>query len=189
MYEGVYSSMVDAGIAVRVEEEIMYNKFGEITINRYEMFGRPTKYKITKPEYLLFVNKTGCSINMKEDGFAGGQIFVLPVDMGSQSGQNCATTDTHFTVLCFTSATGKPVLSAVILVSSQCITDIPLSWKMGINIRQDIVTGEARYGTFKANYGEGQACTGGPKCQYNGKELPCFVGCSPKASITSELLA
>lgn len=197
MYEGVYSSMVNASIAELLEEEIMYNKIGEITINQEEMFGRPTKYKITRPtkykitrpDYLLFVDKTGCNTNMKEDGFAGGQLFVLPVDMSSQSGRNCATTDIHFTVLCFTSATGEPVLCAVILKSSQEITYIPLSWKMGIDIRRDIVTGETRYGTFEANYGEGRACTGGSKCKFNPIELPCFVGCSPKASITSEMLA
>jgi hypothetical protein len=30
---------------------------------------------------------------------------------------------------------------------------------------------------------------GGPTCFYNGKEIPCFHGTSPKASITSQLLA
>jgi hypothetical protein len=30
--------------------------------------------------------------------------------------------------------------------------------------------------------------SGGPKCRYNGKEIPYFLGASPKASITSELL-
>jgi hypothetical protein len=73
----------------------MYNKKGEITINREEMFGRPTKYKVTKSEYLLFVNKTDCNTNMKEDAFVGGQLFVLPVDMASQSNRNCAVTNIH----------------------------------------------------------------------------------------------
>jgi hypothetical protein len=36
---------------------------------------------------------------MKDDGYAGGQGFVLPTDM-------------HFTLLCFTSALGDPVLCA-----------------------------------------------------------------------------
>jgi hypothetical protein len=82
---------------------------------------------ITKPENLLFIKETGCNTNMKDDGFAGGQLFVLPIDMGAQSGRNCATTDKHFTVLCFTSATGGPVLCAVILKSSKDIDDIPIS--------------------------------------------------------------
>ena len=31
--------------------------------------------------------------------------------------------------------------------------------------------------------------TGGPKCYFNGKVIPCFVGSSPKACITSTMLA
>jgi hypothetical protein len=50
IYKGVYSSMVDAGVTVKLEEDIMNNKFGEIIINKEEMFGRPTKFMITKPE-------------------------------------------------------------------------------------------------------------------------------------------
>jgi hypothetical protein len=48
MYNRVYSSLMDAGTSIKVEEEIMYNKFGVITINWEEMFGRPTKYENTK---------------------------------------------------------------------------------------------------------------------------------------------
>jgi hypothetical protein len=175
MYKGVYQGMADAGDAVLLEEEIMYNKEGEETTNIDELYGHPTKYKITNPEYLLFVDKTGCNTNMKEDGFAGGQLFLLPVDMGSQAGRNGATTDIHSTVPCFTSATGEPELCAVILKMSKEIQNIPLNWKMGIDILQDIYTGETRYKTFKKNYGEGKACTGGPTCKYKGKEIPFFV--------------
>jgi hypothetical protein len=74
MYDGVYNGMVRAGIPVKLEEEIMYNKIGEVSTNKEEMYGRPTKYKITNPEYLLFVDKTGCNTNMKVDGYAGGQL-------------------------------------------------------------------------------------------------------------------
>jgi hypothetical protein len=115
MYEGVYLGMVDAGIAFQLDEDIMYDKHGEKTTNIDESYGHATKYKIIHPEYLLFVDETGCNTNMKENGLAGGQLFVLPVDMGSQEGCNSATTDIHFTVLCFASATGEPVLCAVIL--------------------------------------------------------------------------
>jgi hypothetical protein len=87
MYEGVYQGMVEAGIAVKHEEDIMYNKNGKQTTDVSELFGCPTKYKIKHPEYLLFVDKTGCNTNQKEDGFAGGQLFVIPVDIGSQLGR------------------------------------------------------------------------------------------------------
>jgi hypothetical protein len=59
MYDGVYASMVNAGIAVELEEEIMYNKFGELTNNNNQLYGKPTKFKVTYPEYLLLVDETG----------------------------------------------------------------------------------------------------------------------------------
>jgi hypothetical protein len=40
---------------------------------------------------------------MKDDGFAGGQLFVLPVEMGAQSRCSGATTNIHFTSPSFAS--------------------------------------------------------------------------------------
>jgi hypothetical protein len=37
MYKGVYTGMVNAGIAVELENEIMYGKFGEIKTDEKEM--------------------------------------------------------------------------------------------------------------------------------------------------------
>jgi phage gp36-like protein len=50
MYDGVYQGMVEVGIAVESDKEVMYNKNGEITTNVKEMYGRPTKYQITNPQ-------------------------------------------------------------------------------------------------------------------------------------------
>jgi hypothetical protein len=41
----------------------------------------------------------------------------------------------------------------------------------------------------ESNCGDGKMMQGGPKCTFSGKNVPCFVGTSPKASITSQLLA
>jgi hypothetical protein len=49
------------------------------------------------------VAETGSNTNMKEDGFAGGQLFALLVDVSGQGGRLGVVTDIHFTVLCFTS--------------------------------------------------------------------------------------
>ena len=51
MYENVYERMVEAGIAEKEDEEIVYEA------------GLPSKYKLTLPEYLLFVDETGCNTN------------------------------------------------------------------------------------------------------------------------------
>jgi hypothetical protein len=102
MYNGVYKAMVKAGIAVQMDEEVMYDENGDITTDKEKMVGRPSKFQLTNPDYLLFVDETGCNTNMKDDGFVGGEMFVLPVD-GADMGVCGATTDMQFTVLAFTS--------------------------------------------------------------------------------------
>jgi hypothetical protein len=188
MYAKVYEAFVQAGIAEKLEEDIMYDAEGQITTDVSKLYGRPTKYKMQHPEYLLFVDETGCNTNQKTDGNNGGELFVLPCHGVGESGRVGATTDIHFTVLCFTSAVGDPVMAAVILKSSKNIADIPISWKLGIDVTK-VIDGTTTYELFDANYGEGKTLPSGPTCMYNGKNLPCFVGCSPCASITSEMLA
>jgi hypothetical protein len=187
MYDGVYTSMVEAGIAVQTDYEMMYDETGEETYDVSKMVGRPTKLKLKRPKYLLFADATGCNTNQNEDKYAGGELFALPAKE-SVGGVIGATSNIHFTKKCFTSALGDPVLCAVILKSDKHISELPLSWKLGIDIRRDVQVGTTRYEYFQANYGEGHVFAGGPTCTYNGVQLPCFVGCSPKASITSEMI-
>jgi hypothetical protein len=59
MYKGVYSGMVNAGIAVELENEILYDNFGEITTDEKEIYRCLTHRKITHPEYLFLVDETG----------------------------------------------------------------------------------------------------------------------------------
>ena len=66
MYENVYETMVEAGIAEKVEEDIQYET------------GLPSKHKLTKPEYLLMVDETSCNTNQLNNGKVGGELFVLP---------------------------------------------------------------------------------------------------------------
>jgi hypothetical protein len=189
MYDGVYEAMVEAKVAVKLKEEIMYDINGEQTTDKTKMYGRPTTYHMVDPANVLFVDETGCNTNMKQDGHVGGELFVLPCEKGSEFGVCGATTDMHFTVLCFTNGLGVPVMCAVLMKSTKEISEIPLSWRLGIDIRKQAETGETRVDIFNANFGEGKVMPGGPVCTYNGVEMPCFIGSSPNASITSELLA
>jgi hypothetical protein len=59
MYDDVYDRMVEAGVAIKLDEEAMLNKEGNIVTNKEEMFGRPSKYIVTKLEQILFVDETG----------------------------------------------------------------------------------------------------------------------------------
>jgi hypothetical protein len=61
-----------------------------------------------------------------------------------------------------------------------------VNWKMGIDVMK-VKAGEED--DVQCLFENRAAMDGGPKCTFRGKVIPCFVGSSPKASITSELLA
>ena len=165
MYQNIYEHMVEAGIAEYVEDAIKYDT------------GLETHYKFTHPEYLLFVDETGCNTNQLNDGKVGGELYLMPKNSGDAAAPAGATTDLHFTVLPFISGTGEPVLCAIIFKSEMHISEIPVNWKTGINLMAEDAD------NMKL------VASGGPTCSFNGKVIPCFYGSSPKASITSQLLA
>ena len=164
MYENVYKTMVEAGVAEEVSEDIQHEA------------GLPSKYRLTRPEYVLFVDETGCNTNQLNDGRVGNERFILPKDDSECGAPIGATTDIHFTVLPFVSGTGEAVMCAIIFKSDQDISEIPVSWKTGIDI------------TVKNVDDTAEVMRGGPTCFFQGKHIPCFYGTSPKASITTTLL-
>ena len=85
MYDNKYREMVEAGIAEELEEEITHEE------------GLPTKFKLTHPDYLLFVDKTGCNTNQLNDGKVGREVFIMPKNSGDAAAPAGATTDIHFT--------------------------------------------------------------------------------------------
>jgi hypothetical protein len=163
MYENVYKTMVEAGVAEELEEAIQLDA------------GLPTKYKLTYPDHVLFVDETGCNTNQLNDGRVGGELFILPRNDSECGVPTGATTDLHYTVLAFISGTGEAVLCAIIFKSELPIQDIPVSWKTGIDITGNVDD-------------EAATMCGGPTCFFRGKHIPCFYGTSPKASITTTLL-
>jgi hypothetical protein len=164
MYDCIYNCMVEAGICKLNADARYYNLNGVVVTDPANSFGRPTKYELTNPEMLVFVDETGCNTNQQTDGQIGGQNFVLPVDY--KAGLLSATTDIHFTVLCFNLGTGQPIMCAVILKSDQEVCKIPLSWKYGIDITKDLRIEESETDAelFHNNSGCGKAMQGGPTC-------------------------
>jgi hypothetical protein len=71
MYESVYSEMVEASVAIKLDDEIILDIDGNQVFDEEQMYGRITKYLITKPENVLLVDKTGCNTDQKEDGHVG----------------------------------------------------------------------------------------------------------------------
>ncbi len=68
MYENVYKTMVEAGVAEELEEAIQLDA------------GLPTKYKLIVPDHVLFVDETGSNTNQLNDGRVGGERLIFPKD-------------------------------------------------------------------------------------------------------------
>jgi hypothetical protein len=162
MYDCVYNNMVEAGVAIKHEEEVMFDKNGHITTDEKEMYGRPSKYQIIRPDRCVFVDETGCNTNCKNDGLIGGQRLVTGVNQ-VEGARTSATTDLHFTVLAFTSGTGEPIMCALILKSDKPVEEMPANWKLGLDATIEIIEGEDELDTYNKNVINGVA-KGGPRC-------------------------
>jgi hypothetical protein len=189
MYNSVYTTMAEVGICKLLPDPVMLDINGNVVNEIEKMYGRPTNYLLQHPEMIVFVDETGSNTCQTIDGHVGGQLFILPKD-GSSKGIVGSVTDMHFTVLPFISGTGEAIMCAIILKSEKPIEEIPLSWRYGIDITKSVHHHEGEdIEIFIKNSGEGTAMAGGPSCSFRGKEIPCFVCTSPKASISSQLLA
>jgi hypothetical protein len=61
MYFGVSAAKVNSRVAIEVEEEVMARLDGTITSNEEEKEDRRTKYLLTCPEFVFFVDEVGCN--------------------------------------------------------------------------------------------------------------------------------
>jgi hypothetical protein len=77
MYDHVYAAMVKSKVAIELEEEVMLRLDGTITENEEESTGRKTKYILTHPELVLFVDEVGSNTSQRSDGNIGGQKFIV----------------------------------------------------------------------------------------------------------------
>jgi hypothetical protein len=184
MYNGVYRSMV---MAIKTAEERMYDKHGEFVLDKSYMYGQPTKFQLIKPQNLIFVDETGCNTNQNTDGYISGELFLLPTG-ASETGVKNACTNIHFSVLCFNNALGDAIMCSIILKLMKDVSKIPENIILGIDRTINIENGESKLHLIEANL-KNIVMLGGPTCTYQGKIIPYFIGCSPNASNTSQMLA
>lgn len=188
MYNHIYNRMVDARVARLRDAEVYVNKVGDIVLSEEDSYGLPTQFAVTVPQYIIFADEAGANTNQKEDGQVGQRKFVVDKNQ-KETGKKGAVQDMHFTTICFQASTGEPVMVAIIMKSDkESATDLPVGWTAGIDISKEIHIGATDAETWKLNSNPGGAMGGGPTCDFRGKTVPCFIGASPKASITSELL-
>jgi hypothetical protein len=141
MYDNVYKTMLEANMAEELSEKIQHEA------------GLLSKSKLTRPDYVLFVDETGCNTNQLNDGRFGNELFGLTKVDREGGAPIGATTGLHYTVLFFP-GTGEAVLCAIIFKSEQDISEIPISWKTVIDIScQDVDNTE-------------RVMQGGPTCYF-----------------------
>ena len=180
MYDHIYEAMVLHGIASKVDTKVLLNKEGSIVEEPTEAFGLPTQYLLQRPDKLIFVDEVGSNTSTTKDGHVGGEKFLCEANGRPQI--KAATKDSHFTVLGFTSATGEPVMCAIIF-AAQAMCE---SWVLGFNASATWI-GEDN--DIRSNSGGlDKRHPQGPVCHVNGKTVPTFCCCSENGSITSELL-
>ena len=190
MYNCIYDKLVEAGVAEKSSAPYPYDAEGYLleSADDTNLLGVPTRYRLTDPDWLLFVDETGANTNMKKDGRIGQKTYIVGQNQG-ETGRQGAANDIHFTTLVFQAATGDPVLCGVILKSNrEFASDLPITTTLGFDVTKTVREGEGTSDTLLLNMEQGGAMQGGPTCTFRGKKLPCFVACSKNASITSEIL-
>ena len=139
------------------------------------------KYKIVKPELLLFVDKVGANTSQREDGNIGGEKLLVAKDKWAfcQSAMN----DCHFTMLGFTSTSGEPVCCVVIVAAQKMEALVPMGYQPWAEIQgngeQDIVAN---------SNGDDKLYPMDPMCTYLGYDVPCLITCTESGLITSTIL-
>ena len=180
MYADIYKEMVMGKIAEELEQEVWFDKEGDVVETEGEAFGLQTKYKLTRPDKLLFVDEVGSNTSQAKDGQIGGEKFL--VNAAGRPQQRSALKDAHFTVLGFTAADGYPVMCAIIFAAKQ----LEIGWVQGLDpFAEWIGTPD----NIPANTGPGKRYPQGPICMLNGTTMPTMCCCSDSGSITAELLA
>jgi hypothetical protein len=170
MYEVIYNEMVDANVAVTLDNPIFTDIKGQPEDHDTKRFGLAQNIRITKPEWILFADKSRFNTSQKKDRHVGGQKFV--VERGTVPQIMSSTTDHKFTMLPFTSASGEAVCCAIIFQGKGAV---PATWRTGINHSITPFLTENGELDLEDNFGEGKYYPGGPKCKYNGKVVDCLV--------------
>ena len=60
MFKLVYEAMVDCDVEIRLETEVMLDCNRKIMTNKDNVYRRKTKYILTHPDMVLFINVVHC---------------------------------------------------------------------------------------------------------------------------------
>jgi len=145
---------------------------GEITEDETKALGHAVKVEVTDPDNIIYGDEVGSNTNMKDDGHIGGKMYIAPTN--ENANLLAAISDSHFTVIGFTSGSGKPVMVVIIFKAAT----VDPKWKDGLDIFSK-----------EEGVGEGKIHPGGPTVEFKGVKVPAYCNCTETGSINSEILA
>jgi hypothetical protein len=188
MYGLVYAEMVLAGVAIKLPSPVSFDRLNNIVEpGDAASFGVQSDVLVTDPSYMVFVNETGSTTNMKKDKTYGKKVIA---EQGYSGATPAISTDIRYTTMGFTAATGEPVMCCIIF-SSESTKGIPNSWVTGIDktkIDASFAIPEDEEELIEKVKESGSFAGGGPICKFRGVDVPCFVQYSPHGGITPLIL-
>jgi hypothetical protein len=115
MYDLNYAEMLGANIAIELDKPVFFDRHNNIVDDDDESrTGIPSNIQITDPSYLIFVDETGSSTNMKKD--KPGRTRVL-AEIGCNGNKRAISSDIRYTTMGFTAADGQLVMCCIIFTS------------------------------------------------------------------------
>jgi hypothetical protein len=192
MYGVIYNKLAEKVLSEVWDTDKMLDKQGNEVTSKDDMYDHPTKFHLTHPEKLIFVDELGDNTSQANDDIKTGSKCVT--GKGWWEKHQNPFTECHYTTLGFTATTGEPVMCAIIIAADRlkyheklgfncCSRD----WKEGMdNWNEDEICGLLTEDNMR---GLKKIFPCGPTWEFDGKTVPCFVRWTPKWSITSALLA
>ena len=172
MYDTMDNVVVKSGNGKWRDSPVFMDRNGETTEDETKALGHAVKVEVTDPDNIIYGDEVGSNTNMKDDGHIGGKLYIAPTD--ENANVLAAISDSHFTVIGFTSGSGKPVMVVIIFKAAT----VDPAWKDGLDIFSK-----------EEGVGEGKIHPGGPTVEFKGVKVPVYCNCTESGSINSEILA
>jgi len=80
MYEEMYEAMVQSGVAIKQNKEVVVDRDGKVVQRSEDLaFEKKNKYLLLHPDLVLFIDEVGDNMSHKNDGNVGSQKFLVQI--------------------------------------------------------------------------------------------------------------
>ena len=181
MYNHCINEMVDAGVAVELDEPIWMDRSGN-ECDEADAYGCKVTHRVTRPGMCICGDEVGGNLSMKGDGNEGGKLLLG--ERGCVAQEKASARNRKFTMIGFTALTGDPVMCVLIFEGKTPNGAIEAG--IDITVKPDGKPSDANF--VEVNSGPGKYFPGAPMCEYKGKMVPAVIRWHESASITSNIL-